>query len=172
MRTWDPAPACLNQSKSTSKSTSWTNSKLSAQNGTITIHSEEDTTISGGNVEGKYVSRNTGGNLILESLQNTSSGNSSSFGVNAEINRSNAGGVNGGSVGGSYGYDKSYRKWVYNIVSITGTNFIKIDTNQFNIIGAKIDRGDNLKLLRRKSSTMTSRTKIIASNRIWIKSGI
>ena len=88
-----------------SESTSWTNSTLDGSN--ITIKSAKDTTVRGGNVTAaNELTLDTGGNLTVESVQDTSRNKSVTIGVSAGGSRS------GDNVGANLNISQEKSAWV------------------------------------------------------------
>ena len=71
-----------NQSNNNVSSTTYTNSVLGAANGNISIKTEGDTKLLGGNIVGETTTIDIGGNLIMETMQDTYEEVGDSFGVN------------------------------------------------------------------------------------------
>ncbi len=139
----------MSKSKSDTASTTYNNSQLTASNGSINITSNGttstpdgsqsggDTTIKGANILGQDVTITSNGNLSVESLQNSYTDKSKSFGLNL----GGGGGSGSGSVsaGINYSSNKTDRLWTDNQTSILGTNSVTINTaNNTNIKGAVI----------------------------------
>ncbi len=99
---------------SDSESVSYTNSSLLGNN--ISIKSKSDTTVSGGVVTAENkLNLDIGGNLTVESLQDTS--NSSSYTLGISMN----GGKDGiTGAGNNFNINKSKSKWVAEQTSLTG----------------------------------------------------
>jgi len=129
--------ANLDTSKTAEKSgsTNYNNSVVFANNGKVTIKSGKDTSIVGGNVESKEAELIVGGNLRIESLQNTSYSESKTRG----------GSVGYGSSGVNLGYNKqdanSDRAWVDAVSGINTTGKLTIKTNDLNMKGSFINSG-------------------------------
>jgi len=112
--------ASIARSKATSSNHN--NSKLIASNG-LTIISNQDTTIKGGDLIGSDVTLTVGNNLHLESMQNIS--NSKNRSLSASLGFGGGGGGSG-SLSYNQGYGKRY--WVDDQSSIIGTNSVSINT--------------------------------------------
>lgn len=102
----------MSKAKGDASSTTYNNSSLTAENGTIKINSigttssgsqtGGDALISGANLLADNITLNTGGNLTVESLQDSYKSKSSSFGMNLGIGGGSSGGGNA-SFGINYG---------------------------------------------------------------------
>ena len=136
----------MSRSKSDTSSTSYNNSTLNAQSGTIKINTLNDTGIKGANLLGQNIVLNTAGNLTVESLQNSYNNKSKSFGINLG---GGAGASGGGSAsaGVNYSSAKTDRLWTDNQTTILGTNSVTINTgNNTAIAGAVIANSTNGKI--------------------------
>ena len=136
----------MSRSKSDTSSTSYNNSTLNAQSGTIKINTLNDTGIKGANLLGQNIVLNTAGNLTVESLQNSYNNKSKSFGINLG---GGAGASGGGSanLGVNYSSAKTDRLWTDNQTTILGTNSVTINTgNNTAIAGAVIANSTNGKI--------------------------
>ncbi len=101
--------------------------------GNITLNSEGNITGSGVNVDAEgALSVSAGGNLLLESLQDTSSSSSASFG----------GGVNTSGGNASLSVSSSDRSWVTDQTSFTGNSVDINVAGKTSIRGAVIDSDD------------------------------
>ena len=142
----------MSKAKGDTSSTTYNNSNLTAENGSININSlgttssgtqvAGNTTISGANLLASNLTINSQGDLTIESLQNSYSNKSKSFGMNLGL----SGGLGGGSVsaGINYSSSKTDRVWTDNQTSILGTNSITINTgDNTNIKGAVIANSTN-----------------------------
>jgi filamentous hemagglutinin len=142
----------MNKAKGDTSSTTYKNSNLTAENGSININSlgttssgtqtGGDTTISGANLLASNVTINSQGDLTVESLQDSYKDKSKSFGMNLGL----SGGSGGGSVsaGINYSSSKTDRVWTDNQTSILGTNSVTINTDDnTNIKGAVIANSTN-----------------------------
>jgi filamentous hemagglutinin len=109
------------ESESSGISTYYTNATTTAENGKITYKVGGDMNAAGYNALAKDVEIDVDGDFTLASLQNTSSSDNSSWGVNA--------GIGGGSanIGGSVGNGGSDRKWTDSVSSIVGTESVDVD---------------------------------------------
>ncbi|MFC1659665.1 hemagglutinin repeat-containing protein, partial [Pseudomonadota bacterium] len=132
----DILPVSLTQGQSDThaetRNTTYNNSTLTAQNGTINITTGEDATVSGANIEAEDIDLNIGNNLIVESKQNITDYRSETEGYSTQI-------------GGNFNQtitqqkNKEQKGWVDNQTTIIGTNSVDIDTtNETNIKGAVI----------------------------------
>ncbi len=155
-----------NKSSSTSNDLWWTNSTAATGDGSINISSGEDTSIKGANIFGKDVSINTGGDLLVESLQDehhssgSSSGFSGSMGTSGNTSTyvpslgaptSQSGITPGGGINqSSNGADSA---WVNNQTTVIGKDSVTVTADTTDIKGgviANIDEngqdGGNLQL--------------------------
>jgi hypothetical protein len=146
--------AGMSRSKSDTSSTTYNNSTLSAESGTIKINSigttasgnqtGGDTTLKGANLLGQDITLNVGNNLDVESLQNSYLDKSKSFGMNlggGGGSRAGSGSVNAGI---NYSSNKTDRLWVDDQTTIIGTNSVTINVaNNTNIAGAAIANSTN-----------------------------
>ena len=122
-----------NSSKSDSSSTTYTNTTILAQNGTLKINSGNDANIKGADLLAEDVILNTQNNLTIESLQNKTRSKSKSNSING------GGGANSVIAGFNYQSDKFERDWVDDQTSVIGTNSITINTGKnTNIKGAVV----------------------------------
>jgi len=123
-----------------SKSETWVNSHLSANN--ITIKSSNDTTVRGGVIAANNkLELNIGGNLVVESLQDTSRSGSHSLGLSAGYSESKSGnGMNGGA---NFSVSSSTRKWVTEQTSLTGSSVNIYVENKTTLTGAVIASTSN-----------------------------
>ena len=131
----------LRESNSDEANKNYTNTLILAENGTIKINSLDDASIKGADLLAENIILNTGDDLTIESLQNTShsKSKSTSFGV--------GGGQSGGNI--SYNAQRSEfnRDWVDDQTSIIGTNSIIINTgDSTNIKGALVANIENATL--------------------------
>jgi len=112
----------LRNSKSDDSDNNYTNTVLSAENGTLKINSFDDTSIKGADLLAQNIILNTQDDLTIESLQDTShsKSKSTSFGV--------GGGQSGGNI--SYNAQRSEfnRDWVDDQTSVIGTDSVTINT--------------------------------------------
>ena len=142
----------MSKSKSDTASTTYNNSQLTANNGNINITSNGtassgsqtggDTAIKGANILGQDVTITSNGNLSVESLQNSYTDKSKSFGLN--LGGGGGSGSSSVSAGINYSSNKTDRLWTDSQTSILGTNSITINTNNHtNIKGAVIANGAN-----------------------------
>ena len=127
--------------KSDSSNVNYTNTNILANSGTININStNNDTNISGANVNADNIIINSGNNLNVASLQNTSVSKSKSKSV----------GAGGGSGSGSLSYNSNKssfeRDWVDDQTNIVAQNNLTINTgNNTDVKGALIaSNNDNL----------------------------
>ncbi len=142
----------MSKSKSDTASTTYNNSQLTANNGNINITSNGtassgsqtggDTAIKGANILGQDVTITSNGNLSVESLQNSYTDKSKSFGLN--LGGGGGSGSSSVSAGINYSSNKTDRLWTDNQTSILGTNSVTINTaNNTNIKGAVIANSTN-----------------------------
>ena len=125
----------FNEAASSLDQTIFTNSQLSANSGTLNIHTKEDANIIGANLIAQDVNLDIGGNLLLKSKQNLLESDSYSVGVSLGISGGGqGGGVNGGSAGFNMSDGYQSRAWVDQLTSIIGTNSVNINTFSFNKI--------------------------------------
>ncbi len=112
---------------------SYNNSVINADNN-VNIATGNNTSIKGANIEAKNdLAMNIGGNLDVQSLQNTSKERSFAVGVGY-------GTMNGGqSYSANVGYSKGDRKWVDDQTTLIGGNSVDIAVaNNTNLVGAVI----------------------------------
>jgi len=152
----------LNMSRTNSdvSSTTYNNSTIIAENGSIKINSlgtkdaegnqvGGDTTIMGANILAQNITLNTQGDLNIESRQNYYKDKTKSFGVSLGGGGSSGGGANGVNFGVNYSSSKTDRLWVDNQTSIIGTDSVTINTgNNTNIKGALLANIANATSLR------------------------
>jgi filamentous hemagglutinin len=119
-------------SKSASESVINNNSVVIAQNGNAHMKSGDDIILRGANVVGKTADIETGGDLTVESLQNTYTMEATSKGSNVGY------GSNGVDLGYNEGHDTVNRAWVDNATTIQTTDNLKIKTNDLNMKGSVI----------------------------------
>lgn len=132
-----------NQSKSKNKTndTWWTNSQIATGDGAVTITSGDDTTVSGANIKGKDVTLNVGGDLVVESLQDThsSNGRSSGFGSGLKIAREKDGtGKLTPDISFNIGGSEKNSSWTNEQTTIIGTDSITVNADTTHIKGAVI----------------------------------
>ncbi len=127
----------FSQSDSSSDYTTYTNSTLTAQNGSLNINSGQDATIFGANLLAQDVNLHVGGNLLLKSRQNLLESDSYSIGASLGLSSTTGNSVNGANVGFNTANSYQSRAWVDQITSIIGTNSVKINTaKNTDIVGA------------------------------------
>ncbi len=132
----------MNEAESSQDQTTYTNSQILAQNGSLNINTGKDTNLFGANLLASNVNMDVGGNLLLKSRQNLSESDSYNIGMSLGISGDSSG-ANGGSVGFSLGNGYSNRAWVDQVSSIIGTNSVNINVdNNTNIAGAVIANKD------------------------------
>lgn len=132
----------FNEAESSFDQTTFTNSQLTAEKGTLNINTKQDANITGANLLAKDINLDIGGNLLVKSKQNLAESDSYSIGMSLGISGDSSG-ANGGSVGFNLGNGYSNRAWVDQVTSIVGTNSVTINTaNDTNIIGAMIANKD------------------------------
>jgi len=126
--------------ESSSESTWYTNSHLSANN--IIIKSSKDTTVRGGVVTANNtLDLNVGGNLLVESLQDKSTSGSHSLGLSAGYSSGKDG--SGINVGGNFSVSSSTKKWVCEQTSLTGNSVNIYVENKTTLKGAVIASTSN-----------------------------
>ena len=126
--------------ESSSESTWYTNSHLSANN--IIIKSSKDTTVRGGVVTANNtLDLNVGGNLLVESLQDKSTSGSHSLGLSAGYSSGKDG--SGINVGGNFSVSSSTKKWVTEQTSLTGNSVNIYVENKTTLKGAVIASTSN-----------------------------
>jgi len=138
----------LSQGESEYNKTFYTNSQISAENGTLTLSTGNDANISGANLLAKNVALNIGNNLNVESKQTEEDSSSSGFGFNFGGGFGAGSAGNGGNVGGGFNMSNSdmHRLWVDDITTIKSTDSMTITTGKdLNLTGAAI-LSDNLAL--------------------------
>ncbi|MES2961705.1 MAG: hemagglutinin repeat-containing protein [Pseudomonadota bacterium] len=132
----------FNEAESSLDQTTFSNSQISANNGTLNINTNLDANIIGANLVAKDVVMNIGGNLLLKSKQNLLESDSYNIGLNIGGSGSGPSGT-GASFGINLGDSYQSRAWVDNVTSIIGSNSVTINTtNNTNIIGAIIANQD------------------------------
>ncbi len=132
----------MSEAESSQDQTTYTNSQLLAQNGSLNINTAKDTNLFGANLLASNVNMDVGGNLFLKSHQNLSESDSYNIGMSLGISGDSSG-ANGGSVGFNLGNGYSNRAWVDQVSSIIGTNSVNINVdNNTNIVGAVIANKD------------------------------
>jgi len=112
-------------SEGSEQSLSHTNTNVMA-GGDISITSGNDTTLAGARVEGETVTADIGGDLSIESLQDTASGSNSSAGGSVGITVNPVNGAVGGSVAVNGGTGNSDSAWVNEQSGIYAENQIDI----------------------------------------------
>ena len=141
------AGASLSSSKSRTLSDTYNNSYTQAAEGAINYNVGGNMTGSGYNAYAQDINANIGGELNLESLQDTYYANNSSFGIN--------GGYGGGgfSLGANSGEGYTDMAWVNNQTSLIGGHSVDINAGSIDLKGstiANIDQegndGGNLKI--------------------------
>ncbi len=135
------------EAESSVEQTTYSNSQLLANNGTLNINTAKDANIIGANLMAKDVLMNIGGNLTLKSKQNLLESDSYNIGLNVGISGGQSavapgssssfssssyqnplsGGVNGGGGGFNIGSSYQSRAWVDNQTSITSSNSVNIN---------------------------------------------
>lgn len=136
----------LSQGESDYNKTFYTNSQVSAENGTLTLNTGNDANISGANLLAKNVALNIGNNLNVSSKQTEEDFSSSGFGFN--FGAGVGAGGNGGNVGGGFNMSSGdmHRLWVDDITTIKGTDSMAVNVGKdLNLTGAAI-LSDNLAL--------------------------
>ena len=133
----------FNEAESSFDQTTFTNSQLTAENGTLRINTAKDANVVGANLLAKDINLDIGRNLLLKSKQNLAESDSYSIGMSLGISGDSSG-ANGGSVGFNLGNGYSNRAWVDQLTSIVGTNSVAINTaNNTDIVGAMIANKDS-----------------------------
>ncbi len=108
--------AGYNESSNTSRGTTHNNSNITADN--IIIKTGNDATFAGANVSADdKLSMDIGGNLTVESKQDTDYAKGNNWGLNAGVG--NAGNANGGFNVGNSNHDSA---WVNDVTELTGGN--------------------------------------------------
>ena len=131
------------EAESSIDQTTYNNSQLLAQNGSLNINIAKDSNIFGANLLASNVNMNIGGNLLLKSRQSLSESDSYNIGMSLGISGDSSG-VTGGNVGLNLGNGYSNRAWVDQASSIIATNSVKIDVaNDTNIVSALISNQNN-----------------------------
>jgi filamentous hemagglutinin family protein len=138
------------EAESSLDQTTFTNSQITAQNGSLNITTSNkdssgniiddkgNATIFGANLLAQNINMNIANNLTVKSKQNLMESDSYNFGMNIGVS-GNGGGVNGGSLGVNIGDSYSNRAWVDQMTTIIGTNSVNINTtNNTNVVGAMI----------------------------------
>ncbi len=111
------ANADADYSEMDSESVTWKNSRLSA--GNITVKSVKDTTVRGGVITaGEKLDMNVGGNLLVESLQDTLRSKSHSLGLG--LGYSGSPGGNGMNISANGSKSKGKKDWVNEQTGLTG----------------------------------------------------
>ena len=132
----------MNEAESSFDQTTYTNSQILAQNGSLNINTGKDTNLFGANLLASNVNMDVGGNLLLKSRQNLSESDSYNIGMSLGVSGDSSG-ASGGSVGFNLGNGYSNRAWVNQVSSIIGTNSVNINVaNNTNIVGALIANKD------------------------------
>ncbi|MBN2400761.1 MAG: hemagglutinin repeat-containing protein [Spirochaetes bacterium] len=123
-------------SESDSVNTSWVNSHLSGKN--ITLKSAKDTTVRGGVVTvEEALDLNVGGNLLMQSVQDTSKNSSHTYGVSAGYSSSKGNGsANGGA---NFNLGNGNSRWVQEQTSLTGGKVNIYVENKTSLKGAVIN---------------------------------
>jgi len=136
--------ANLSFSKAKAESETYINSILTAGNN-FNLNSHGDTNIISSNILAANTNLVVGGDLTLESKQNTSQSKATSFGIGGGYTSS--GGGQSGSGNLSYSRSVSKRDWVDNQASIIGTSSVAINVaNNTNLVGSVIANSANGKL--------------------------
>ena len=127
----------MGQGESTLDQTTFTNSQLAANNGTLKVNTAQDTNIIGANLAAKDIDLTIGGNLLVKSKQNLLESDAYNIGLNIGISGGKSG--PGGSIGGNIGDSFQSRAWTDQLTSIIGTNSVTINTTKnTDIVGALI----------------------------------
>lgn len=126
------------EAESSIDQTTYNNSQLLAQNGSLNINIAKDSNLFGANLLASNVNMNIGGNLLLKSRQSLSESDSYNIGMSLGISGDSSG-VTGGNVGLNLGNRYSNRAFVDQVSSIIATNSVNIDVaNDANIASALI----------------------------------
>jgi hypothetical protein len=142
----------MGEGESSLDQTTFTNSQLVANNGTLKINTgtgltssqmldgtKGNTLISGANLSAKDIDLTVGGNLLVKSKQNLLESDSYNFGLNVGISSRKSGSVSGGSGGFNMKDSFQSRAWSDQLTSIIGTNSVTINTTKnTDIVGAVI----------------------------------
>ncbi len=112
-------------SRSESSSETYVNSEIRAGNN-FTSNSKNDTNIISSNIIAQNIDMMVGGDLNIESKQNTSKSDASSFAIQGS--RGSTSGANSGSI--SFSDLDANRVWVDNQASIVATNSVNINVEQ------------------------------------------
>ncbi len=126
------ASASSGRGNADGKDVSWTNTHINAGN-QVAMHSGGDTTLKGAVVEGKQVMAEVGGDLLIESLQDTSEYDSKQKNMSGSI-------TIGAGGGGSFSYSKSCTSSDY--ASVTEQSGIKAGDGGFQV---KVEGNTDLK---------------------------
>lgn len=131
------------EAESSIDQTTYNNSQLLAQNGSLNINIAKDSNLFGANLLASNVNMNIGGNLLLKSRQSLSESDSYNIGMSLGISGDSSG-VTGGNVGLNLGNGYSNKAWVDQVSSIIATNSVNIDVaNDTNIVSALIANQNN-----------------------------
>ena len=113
----------------------YSNSYVGGQN--VTIKSSEDTIVRGGNVDAnEKLKMDVGGNLLVESIQDTSKSESYTLGLSAGASKGK--GSNSGSLGANFNISKGESNWVNQQTSLTGGSVDIYVENKTTLKGAVI----------------------------------
>ncbi len=135
----------MSKSKSDTSSTTYNNSQLTANSGSIKINSLNNATFSGANLLAENIELNTVGDLTVESLQNSYKQKGSSFGMNLGGGAGSQSGSGNASLGLNYSSNKTDRLWTDNQTSILGTKSVIINTkDNTNLKGSVIANITNI----------------------------
>ena len=130
------ANVSASKSESSNQSTNYNNTNLNADN--INITSKEDTNVIGASVRAENrLALDIGGDLNVESVQNTNTSRSSSIGVSGGSEGKSSEGKSSGSGGANAGFRRSKEKNTV-ITSLTGSQVEINVANNLDIVGAKI----------------------------------
>lgn len=111
----------MSEAQTSQDQTTYANSQLLAQNGSLNINTAKDTNLFDANLLASNVNIDVGGNLMLKSRQNLSESDSYNIGMSLGISGDSSG-IGGGSVGFNLGNGYSNRAFVDQVSSIIGTN--------------------------------------------------
>jgi hypothetical protein len=136
----------FSEAQSSLDQTTFTNSQITAQNGSLNITTSNkdssgniiddkgNATIFGANLLAQNINMNIANNLTVKSKQNLMESDSYNFGMNIGVSggmgesSGGASGANGGSLGFNLGDGYSNRAWVDQMTTIVGTNSVNINT--------------------------------------------
>jgi hypothetical protein len=127
------------ESASNLDQTTFTNSTITAQNGSLNLNSKTDTNIIGANLLAENINLTVGRNLLVKSKQNLLESDFYSVGANIGISTQSGNSVDGANIGFNMADGFQSKAWVEQLTSIIGTNEVIINTaNNTKIVGAEI----------------------------------